>query len=419
MTAAVLWYSPLALLSKTDATTATPCLLASAWKASVVGPGTLSASLKFSWSSLWQKYLERKSSCVQMMFAPRRAAFPARASVFPRLAAGSTEQACWRSPRVSLPISVDDLVERVLDDALGAERLQLRQDLAHDALVDDRLEGDPLGAAERRDRRIAQGRDRRDDGPERLLVRVHLEADLRLRLQGPADKQRDRLDLRALHRVRPRLLVGDQLRVRLKKGVNDPQLVGAQRRARLRYVHDGVDQVGHLHLGRAPRELDLRRDSLGREIALDGLDELRRDPLSREVRGHPHGGVLGHAKNPARLVYGGAAVDEVADLDDVRPVLLDPVEAREAAVEEPVLDVAAHLLRADETAVQLRIVYGRPVGARIARDLPPRLREKAARGVLQAALGQAQHQNRLLVRHRAPSCRLSTGPFKQNARGSH
>src|SRR5271157_2446126 len=140
MTAAVLWYSPLARLSKSDAITTTPCFFASFPKASVVGPGILSASLKFSWSSLWQKYRERKSSCVQIMFAPRRAAFSARASALPVFSAGSSEQACWRSPRVTLPISVDDLVERVFDDALRTERFELRQNLPDDALVDDRLE---------------------------------------------------------------------------------------------------------------------------------------------------------------------------------------------------------------------------------------------------------------------------------------
>src|SRR5271165_787421 len=252
MMAAVLWYSPLVRLSKTDAMTATPRFLASSWKASVVGPGIRSASLKFRWSSSWQKYRERKSSWVQIMFAPRRAASPARESVLPRLAAGSSEQACWRSPRVTFPISVDDLVQRVFDDALGPGRLERRQDLPDDALVDDRLQGEPLRVAEGRDRRVAQGRDRRDDGPERLLGGVHLEADLGLGLQGSPDQQRDRLDLPALDRVRPRLPVCDQLRVGLEERVDDPQLVRAQRRARLRDVDDRVDKVGHLDLRRAP-----------------------------------------------------------------------------------------------------------------------------------------------------------------------
>src|ERR1022692_2302898 len=66
MTAAVLWYRPLARLSKSEAITTTPRFFASFPRASVLGPGIVSASLKFSWSSLWQKYRERNSSCVQM-----------------------------------------------------------------------------------------------------------------------------------------------------------------------------------------------------------------------------------------------------------------------------------------------------------------------------------------------------------------
>src|SRR5450432_586932 len=105
--------------------TTTPCFLASFWKASVLGPGIFSASLKLSWSSLWQKYCERKSSCVQMMLAPRPAASAARDRVFLRFAAGEAPQACWSRPIETFAISIDDLVERVLDDPLGAQRLQL------------------------------------------------------------------------------------------------------------------------------------------------------------------------------------------------------------------------------------------------------------------------------------------------------
>src|ERR1022692_64435 len=182
MTAAVLWYRPLARLSKSEAITTTPRFFASFPRASVLGPGIVSASLKFSWSSLWQKYRERHTSCVRMMWAPSREAFSARARVFPRVAAGSPEQACWRSPRVTLPIPGAERTAWVRCDALRPERLELRQDLPHDALVDDRLQGDPFRVAQRGNRRVSQGGDRRDDGVERPLRRVHLEAHLRLGL---------------------------------------------------------------------------------------------------------------------------------------------------------------------------------------------------------------------------------------------
>src|SRR5215212_2185025 len=78
------------------------CFLASLQKASVLGPGMDSASLKKRWSSTWQKYWERKSSWVQMMLAPLVAARSTRLSWRARLASASGEQAIWVRPRVTM-----------------------------------------------------------------------------------------------------------------------------------------------------------------------------------------------------------------------------------------------------------------------------------------------------------------------------
>src|SRR5665213_3065877 len=80
----------------------TLCFLASLQKASVLGPGIFSASLKFAWSSLWQKYCERKSSCVQMIFAPDFAARPTSARVFLRFTSGRAEAEVWISPSLTM-----------------------------------------------------------------------------------------------------------------------------------------------------------------------------------------------------------------------------------------------------------------------------------------------------------------------------
>src|ERR1022692_3714577 len=158
--------------------------------------------------------------------------------------------------------------------------------------------------------------------------------------------------------------------------------------------------------------------------------------VQRQLAGQPMKGVVINVKplfgivTPATAFFNDTAPTEiytlslhdalpiyqVANLNDIGPVLLDPVQAGEPAVEEPVLHVAADLLGADEPAVELGIVDRRPVGAGIGGDPPPRLGEQAAGGLFKAALGQAQHQDWILVRHTAPSCCLSTGPFKQNAR---
>src|SRR5437773_7436980 len=76
----------------------TSCFLASVRNASVLGPGTGSARAKYLWSSLWQKYCERKSSCVQMICAPALAARSAARKVFFEFAPGSGEQAVWTRP---------------------------------------------------------------------------------------------------------------------------------------------------------------------------------------------------------------------------------------------------------------------------------------------------------------------------------
>ena len=61
-----------------------------------------------------------------------------------------------RSPRTAHV--VDDLVDRVLDDAPRAGGFQLRNDGADDRFVDDRVDVDPVGIGERRDGRLLQRR---------------------------------------------------------------------------------------------------------------------------------------------------------------------------------------------------------------------------------------------------------------------
>src|SRR5262245_39377646 len=45
--------------------------------------------------------------------------------------------------------SEDDLVQRILDDAFGARRLEARNQIAHRAFLDDRVERHPRSVAER------------------------------------------------------------------------------------------------------------------------------------------------------------------------------------------------------------------------------------------------------------------------------
>src|SRR5688500_7709577 len=74
------------------------CFFATLERASVLGPGMVSASLKKRWSSDWQKYWEPKSSWVQMICAPCLAACSARRTWLARFLRKSSEQAiCVRA----------------------------------------------------------------------------------------------------------------------------------------------------------------------------------------------------------------------------------------------------------------------------------------------------------------------------------
>src|SRR5207244_11580620 len=105
-------------------------------------------------------------------------------------------------------------------------------------------------------------------------------------------------------------------------------------------------------------------------------------------------------------------VDELLREHPVGVVLEDPVAAGDAGVERAALDVACHLLRANEQAAQTRIVDRRKVAAGVGVDLPTRAAEELDRGGLEAALGDAEpedvHQSRGASR-RAATMRQS-GP---------
>jgi hypothetical protein len=92
---------------------------------------------------------------------------------------------------------------------------------------------------------------------------------------------------------------------------------------------------------------------------------------------------------------------EVGQLDDAGPVLLDPVPARDAGVEHPLLDVARHLLRADQHALQLVVVdlrVQRPLGNA---DPEARALEERRHRVLQRALRKSEAED--LLRGPGPS----------------
>ena len=77
---------------------------------------------------------------------------------------------------------------------------------------------------------------------------------------------------------------------------------------------------------------------------------------------------------------------------DLGFVLLHPVAAGEAGVENAVFDVARHFLRADQHALDFGIVDAGEVGAAAGGDLEAGAAEQIDGGVLQAAFGNAEFE---------------------------
>src|SRR5690606_38095736 len=103
--ATVLWYSPAARRSNSEATIVTPRAFATLPSASVLGPGIGSAKSNSAASSFWQKYCERNSSGRQITCAPPFAACSTKPIARGRLSAGTVDIAIWTRRTVKVCFS--------------------------------------------------------------------------------------------------------------------------------------------------------------------------------------------------------------------------------------------------------------------------------------------------------------------------
>ena len=170
------------------------------------------------------------------------------------------------------------------------------------------------------------------------------------------------------------------------------QAIGLERAAGLGDFDNGVGQRGRLHFGCAPTELDLDVDALGGEVALADFDQLGGDDLTFEVFGLFKAAAFGNGQHPAHLAAALLGVGERGDAGDIEAALDDPVDAGEAGVENAVIDVAGHLLGADQHALDLGVVDGGKVGAAVGVDVPAGALEESDGGILQAAFGNAESE---------------------------
>ena len=195
--------------------------------------------------------------------------------------------------------------------------------------------------------------------------------------------------LRRFCGVLPGVDVGDELRRGFEDGLDDAQLVGAQRRAGLRDLDDGVGELGQLGLGGAPAELDAGAHAAFRQPAPGDADELGGHDPALEVGYRLDSRRLRHGQHPAHPAEALLGVDEVAHRVHGGLVLDHPVVAGEAAVEGAVLHVARHLLGAQQHALDLGIVDGGVVGTIRHGDEEPGAAHQVEGRRLEASLGQA------------------------------
>jgi len=99
------------------------------------------------------------------------------------------------------------------------------------------------------------------------------------------------------------------------------------------------------------------------------------------------GRLLRHGQDPAHLAKGLLGIVEVRQLAHFRAVLENPILAGQPRVQDAVLDVARHLLGADQHALDLLVVNDREIGAGIHRDLVPGAAKELERGLLKVSLG--------------------------------
>ena len=187
-------------------------------------------------------------------------------------------------------------------------------------------------------------------------------------------------------------MAGDEARRALQHHVHDLEVVRAQRGARLGHVDDGVGEDRRLDFGRAPGEFDIRLHAVLRQEAPGHAYRLGGDATALEVLHRVERRVLLGRHHPAHRAVIGPRRAQVGDFRHVEVVLQDPVEAGDGAVDDALADVAGHLLRPDQDALDLRVVDVGVVGAAGDAQVVAGAYEQLLRGFLQAAFGYAEAQ---------------------------
>ena len=105
-----------------------------------------------------------------------------------------------------------------------------------------------------------------------------------------------------------------------------------------------------------------------------------------------NGDASGHGQHPAHFAETLLGVNQVGDCFDMRFVLFHPVAAGEARIQNPVLHIPRHFLRANQHALDFGIVDRRKIRAAAGRDIETGFTEKIDSGVFQAAFRECRVQ---------------------------
>ncbi len=173
-------------------------------------------------------------------------------------------------------------------------------------------------------------------------------------------------------------------------GVNDLEVVGSERAAGFGDFDDGVGQHGRFDFRGAPTEFDLDVDALGCEVALGYFNQLGGDDLAFEVFSFLESAGFRHGEHPTDFAAALLGIRERGDAVHVETTFDDPVDAGETGVEDTVIDVAGHLLCANEHALDFGVVDGGKVRAAVGVDVPTGALEEGDGCFLQAAFGDAE-----------------------------
>ena len=116
-----------------------------------------------------------------------------------------------------------------------------------------------------------------------------------------------------------------------------------------------------------------------------GTDSFGRDVLALKIVDGLDGGIFRNDEHPTSWAHGGAGVGELCEVDEIDIIFVGPIESRDAAVDESLIDVSGDFLSADHVNIQGIIIGRRTESAIRGIDIIAGLFEKSKSRFLEAS----------------------------------